>query len=219
MSPSDSTSRVSEFFSTIRIRKSISSLKSKSGSIKSNKSTHKRSSSYTPYAVYQQAMFPSILRDSDVSQKLIDAINDIPGGRRSVSRLARTCKSFCEPAMDVLWRELDSLVPIVGLFPSHLLKKSRRPGLGLVRGLTFVLHLDTYESLSLRLLLTRIGTESWNMESACAASPILNGPTTLPLRSSVSWKHARGVISFSPTSVNSPGGLRHRLAWLEARCS
>ena len=137
MSPSDSTSRVSEFFSTIRIRKSISSLKSKSGSIKSNKSTHKKSP-YTPYAVYQQSMFPSILRDSDVTQKLIDAINDIPGGRRSVSRLARTCKSFCEPALNVLWKELDSLIPIIGLFPSHLLKKSKRPGLGLVRDLPFV---------------------------------------------------------------------------------
>jgi hypothetical protein len=77
-------------------------------------------------------MFPAILRDTDVTQKLLDAIIDAPGGRRSVSRLARTCKTFCEPALNVLWRELDSLAPIIGLFPSHLLKKVRRPGLGLV---------------------------------------------------------------------------------------
>lgn len=134
---SSNNSRVSDFFSTIRIRKSISSLKSKTGSIKSNKSQKRGSTSsyYTPYAVYQQVMFPSILRDSDVTQKLLDAIVDIPGGKRSVSRLARTCKSFCEPGLNVLWRELDSLVPIIALFPSHLLKRVRRPGLGFVSAL------------------------------------------------------------------------------------
>jgi hypothetical protein len=77
-------------------------------------------------------MYPTILRDADVTQKLLDAIIDAPGGRRSVSRLARTCKAFCEPALNVLWRELDSLIPIIALFPAHLLKRVRRPGLGLV---------------------------------------------------------------------------------------
>lgn len=77
-------------------------------------------------------MFPAILRDAEVTQKLIEAIIDTPGGRRSISRLARTCKGFCEPALNVLWRELDSLAPILGLFPNHLLKRVRRPGLGLV---------------------------------------------------------------------------------------
>jgi hypothetical protein len=80
-------------------------------------------------------MFPTILRDADVTQKLLEAIIDAPGGRRSVSRLARTCKAFCEPALNVLWRELDSLIPIIALFPAHLLKRVRRPGLGLVCGL------------------------------------------------------------------------------------
>lgn len=80
-------------------------------------------------------MFPSILRDADVTQKLLDAIADAPGGRRTVSRLARTCKSFCEPALNVLWRELDSLVPVIGLFPSHTLKRVKKPGLGFVRAI------------------------------------------------------------------------------------
>lgn len=78
-------------------------------------------------------MFPAILRDAEVTQRLLDTIIDLPGGKRSVSRLARTCKAFCEPALNVLWRELDSLVPIIGLFPAHLLRRVRRPGLGLVR--------------------------------------------------------------------------------------
>jgi len=132
-SMSSSSSRLSDIFSTVRLRKSISSLKSKAGSIKSSKSRKRASfSSYTPYAVYQQTMYPTILRDADVTQKLLDAIIDAPAGRRSVSRLARTCKAFCEPALNVLWRELDSLIPIIALFPAHLLKRVRRPGLGLV---------------------------------------------------------------------------------------
>lgn len=78
-------------------------------------------------------MFATILRDPDAVKKLLDTIADSPSGRRSISRLARTCKAICEPALDVLWRELDSLLPLVALFPNHLLKRTRRPGLGLVK--------------------------------------------------------------------------------------
>ncbi|KAI0778421.1 hypothetical protein BD413DRAFT_630902 [Trametes elegans] len=88
---------------------------------------------YTPYAVYQQKMFPAILRDADATQKLLEVILDTPGGRRSVSRLARTCKAFKEPALNVLWRDLDSLTPLLGLFPSTILRRARRPGLGLTK--------------------------------------------------------------------------------------
>ncbi|KAI0660318.1 hypothetical protein C8Q70DRAFT_1044341 [Cubamyces menziesii] len=103
-------------------------------SLRSRKSTASlRVDPYTPYAVYQQKMFPAILRDADVTQKLLEAILETPGGRRSVSRLARTCKAFKEPALNVLWRDLDSLTPLLGLFPSTILRRARRPGLGLTK--------------------------------------------------------------------------------------
>ncbi|TFK36896.1 hypothetical protein BDQ12DRAFT_608820 [Crucibulum laeve] len=78
-------------------------------------------------------MFPIILRDPEATRKLLEAILDSPNGKRSLSRLARTCRAFSEPALDILWRDLDSLVPIIGLFPNNLLKKARRPGLGLAK--------------------------------------------------------------------------------------
>ncbi len=103
-------------------------------SLKSAKSSKKRSSSsYQPHAVYEQTMAPIILRDPEATVKLLETIIDSPGGRRSLSRLARTCRAFADPALDVLWRDLDSIVPIVGLFPGHLLKKARKPSMGLVR--------------------------------------------------------------------------------------
>jgi len=109
---------------SLRLRRSreTSSLKSKQSS----------RSSYRPYSVYQQTMIPPILRDPDAAKKLFETIIDSPNGRRSMSRLARTCRAMCEPALNVLWRELDSLVPLISLFPSSLMKKARRPGLGLV---------------------------------------------------------------------------------------
>ena len=77
-----------------------------------------------------------ILQDSATATKLFEAILYSPNGRRSLSRLARTCRALSEPALEVLWKELDSIVPILGLFPATVLRKSRRPGLGLVsRGL------------------------------------------------------------------------------------
>ncbi|KAJ7109966.1 hypothetical protein C8R44DRAFT_634597 [Mycena epipterygia] len=104
-----------------------------------NQGTSSRPASYHPYSVYQQSsssMSPpppaiAILDSSEVTQKILEAILDSPNGRRTLSRLARTCRAWLDPALNVLWRELDSLVPVLGLFPSHLLKKARKPGLGL----------------------------------------------------------------------------------------
>ncbi|KAF8973596.1 hypothetical protein BDZ97DRAFT_1775888 [Flammula alnicola] len=125
----DSLRRRTSLRDSLRIFRSSSK-----DSIKSTKSAKKRpSSSYQPYAVYEQTMFPIILRDPEATTKLLEAILDSPNGRRSLSRLARTCRAFADPALDVLWRELDSIIPIIGLFPGHLLKKTRKPGMGLSR--------------------------------------------------------------------------------------
>ncbi|KAJ3530327.1 hypothetical protein NMY22_g8620 [Coprinellus aureogranulatus] len=48
-------------------------------------------------------------------------------------------KPFCTPPMedarslDILWKELDSIIPVLGLFPASVLRKSRRPGFGFAR--------------------------------------------------------------------------------------
>lgn len=133
MSPESALwSDVRSVFNSLRQRRT--SLRSTLGSIKSKDSKHKlnRSSSYTPYEVYQQIMHPTILRDPEATRKLLEIILELPNGRRAVSRLARTCRALSDPALNVLWRDLDSLVPIIGLFPGHLLKRARKPGMGLV---------------------------------------------------------------------------------------
>ncbi|CCM04205.1 uncharacterized protein FIBRA_06371 [Fibroporia radiculosa] len=93
----------------------------------------RQGSYYRPYSVYQQTMFPVILRDADATNKLLESILDGPGGRRSLGRLARTCNALKEPVLDILWRDLDTLTPLIGLFPSTILKRARRPGLGLTK--------------------------------------------------------------------------------------
>ena len=74
----------------------------------------------------------ALLRDPELTRNLLEYINDTPGGRRSVSRIARTCKALSEPALNVLWKDMDSLIPLLGLMPSNLFKRPRRPGLGFV---------------------------------------------------------------------------------------
>jgi hypothetical protein len=112
------------------LRESLRSFSSSSST--SSKDKRKRESSYYPYAVHEQPMVHPILRDPEATNKLLEAILDSPSGRRTLSRLARTCRAFCEPALDILWRELDSLIPVIGLFPAHVLKKARKPGMGFV---------------------------------------------------------------------------------------
>lgn len=43
---------------------------------------------------------------------------DPAGGRETVAALARTCRAFEDPALDVLWRTLPSLASLVQIMPS-----------------------------------------------------------------------------------------------------
>lgn len=125
-------SSLKDYFSSSIPR--LPSLRSRRSNASINSVTHERkdSASYAPYAVYQQAMAPAILRDTDATNKLLECILESPGGKRALARLARTCKAFKEPVLDILWKDLDTFVPLLTLFPNTLLKRARRPALGLV---------------------------------------------------------------------------------------
>jgi hypothetical protein len=77
-------------------------------------------------------MAPLILRNPEATGKLLEIILESANGKRTLSRLARTCRAMSRLALAVLWRDLESLIPLIGLFPSSMLRKARRPGLGLV---------------------------------------------------------------------------------------
>ena len=111
---------------SIRSRRSTASLNS------TKERETSSSSSYAPYAVHQQNMAPAILRDPEATAKLLETILESQGGRRALARLARTCKAFKEPALDMLWKDLNSFIPLITLFPGTALKRARRPDLGLV---------------------------------------------------------------------------------------
>lgn len=120
---------------SLRARKSAASLAADSTKPASRHRRDSTSSSYAPYAVHQQSMAPAILRDAQATNRLLECILESPGGRRALARLARTCKAFRDPVLDVLWRDLDSFVPLLTLFPNTLLKRARRPALGFVRAI------------------------------------------------------------------------------------
>lgn len=171
-------------------------------SLKSTKLAGKGSSSYYPYTVYEQTMSPIILRDSEATKKLLEAILDSPNGKRSLSRLARTCKAFSSPALDVLWRELDSIVPIVGLFPGHLLKKTKKPGMGLVRLSRFFSSVmdffNVYWRSRLNFRVMKIGKRSSSTANESIVLPTMKHPTPSPHLSFPFLRKA--ALRISPTS-------------------
>ena len=75
---------------------------------------------------------PGLIREPDVTYKLMEYVLDSPNGKRTLSRLARVSKALVEPGLGLLWKELDNLVPLISLFPSQLFKRAKRPGRGLV---------------------------------------------------------------------------------------
>ena len=45
------------------------------------------------------------------------ALEDDPLSASSLTRLARTCKAFQDPALDILWHSQDSLAPLLKCLP------------------------------------------------------------------------------------------------------
>ncbi|KAF9465369.1 hypothetical protein BDZ94DRAFT_1320423 [Collybia nuda] len=62
-------------------------------------------------------LIPEIVRliCSEVDRSFVGAER-----RRTVKALAQTCRLFQEPALDILWRKLDSLTPLIKCIPSGL---------------------------------------------------------------------------------------------------
>ncbi|KAG2343030.1 hypothetical protein BDR05DRAFT_316721 [Suillus weaverae] len=50
---------------------------------------------------------------------------DFPHMRKTLLALALTCKSFTEPALDLLWRHLDGLEPLIRCLPQSLWKQDK----------------------------------------------------------------------------------------------
>lgn len=104
----------------------------KTASRKNNNRGHHQAAHKAPPKPKVKTSILLVLRDQDATTKLLEAVLDASNGKRMLSRLARTCKAFCAPALNILWRELDSLVPIIGLFPNNIMRKAHKPGFGLV---------------------------------------------------------------------------------------
>ncbi|KAI0706151.1 hypothetical protein BC835DRAFT_9218 [Cytidiella melzeri] len=134
-SPTPSLKRrgsLKDYLSSLSMRPKLPSIRSRKSTTSLNSIANSRDN-YAPYAVHQQNMAPAILRDADATTRLLECILESQGGKRALARLARTCKALKEPALDKLWKDLDSFVPLVSLFPSSLMRRAKRPAFGLAR--------------------------------------------------------------------------------------
>ncbi len=49
----------------------------------------------------------------------------IRGSRRPLNCLSRTCRALCDVSLDALWREMDTLVPLVRCMPDGVLSSQQ----------------------------------------------------------------------------------------------
>jgi hypothetical protein len=56
---------------------------------------------------------PSVLCISEILDNILNAV----GERAVLAHMAQCCKLFLQPALDVLWHDIPSLVPLVRLIP------------------------------------------------------------------------------------------------------
>lgn len=64
---------------------------------------------------------PQCLEIPEILFHILDHVYLSDKGRSDLARLARTCKLFSSPALDVLWRVQTSLFPLMNTFPPELL--------------------------------------------------------------------------------------------------
>ncbi|GBE87066.1 hypothetical protein SCP_1003130 [Sparassis crispa] len=63
------------------------------------------------------SIFITILQNEALTARLLEAVLHADRGLGSLSWLARTCKALRDPALTLLWRDLNSFEPLVTLFP------------------------------------------------------------------------------------------------------
>ncbi|KAH7929860.1 hypothetical protein BV22DRAFT_1001794, partial [Leucogyrophana mollusca] len=102
--------------------------------------------------------------------------------RRYLAAFARTCRSFQEPALEILWSELDSLGPLVRCFPDHKWSTSYE-----IEGPIF--------------------EEDWHIFQNYARRVRVLGSDMLPLFSDISMDFVR-VLSCFPLSTSLLPGLQ-----------
>jgi hypothetical protein len=64
---------------------------------------------------------------SEIFRLICEELGRLGGtlGRRTLARVARTCRTFQEPALYVLWYDLNSLLPLIQCMPPDLWKTTR----------------------------------------------------------------------------------------------
>lgn len=103
---------------------------------------------------------------------------DYRGSRATLASLARTCKTFKEPALDILWQELDELEPILSCLaaclPAGVIDKNTRGTLvsEIFRIYILILNTQNYQIDAQKTYLR------WRMEtfqSICTTYPFFEG--------------------------------------------
>jgi hypothetical protein len=57
----------------------------------------------------------------DILVEIFESVAHQAKARRQLAWIARCCKTLSEPALDVLWKELDDLIPLLEILPAFQL--------------------------------------------------------------------------------------------------
>ncbi|TCD69600.1 hypothetical protein EIP91_007022 [Steccherinum ochraceum] len=70
---------------------------------------------------------PKCLLISEIMEKILGHAHDFEEGLPTLAAMAASCKTFCDPAMDVLWREVADVVPIMQCLPADAWQVTATP--------------------------------------------------------------------------------------------
>ncbi|EMD31384.1 hypothetical protein CERSUDRAFT_127409 [Gelatoporia subvermispora B] len=95
---------------------------------------HSTSGFTSPSLAHDRATFDSsgcgmqclhpVFHNYDVLREIFELSLDLPYGRRTVAHTARSCKAFLHVALDVLWSDLDDIIPLTALLDANIVDDS-----------------------------------------------------------------------------------------------
>ncbi|KAG2156422.1 hypothetical protein DEU56DRAFT_234738 [Suillus clintonianus] len=72
-----------------------------------------------------RSIFSAVNKYRDITLDVQQPFRGADVGRQTLACLARTCRAFSEPALDVLWAHIDTLGPVVACLPRHVWSRHR----------------------------------------------------------------------------------------------
>ncbi|KAG2155135.1 uncharacterized protein EDB93DRAFT_1202498 [Suillus bovinus] len=137
-----------------------------------------------------QNIFSAVNNYEEITLEVPTRPHDVYVRRETLARLARTCRTFSDLALDMLWAHIDTLNPVVECLPRHVWSRHRHSGILKINSCILISHWRGIEKYLTRVrALGTLGRSAMGGISQELAHTLCSHPwpSLLPRLEKLSW--------------------------------